>query len=117
MLKSERRPVRTALSQVFWYSVQIAIVAFWLYVDWDESQRTGQPARPMLALFLGVGMAITFTVICAMLRELFLSLWRRLRGVEIRHVSEPAHEGDGLLAPRGGHGEALELPPRPRIGK
>lgn len=117
MLKSERRPVRTALSQVFWYSVQIAIVAFWVYVEWDISQTTGRPARPVFALFLGIGMAITFTVVCALIRELFLSLLRRLRGVKLSDVSEASHSISGPLATSGHLSKPHEILPGPRFRK
>jgi hypothetical protein len=117
MLKSERRPVRTALRQLFWYSLQIAIIAFWLWVEWDRSKLSGEPARPGLALMLGVGSCLVVSVLTVLAQQLFGWLWLRLVGGELPHVNEPAHRTDKLIATRGQPREPLKLGPRARISQ
>lgn len=116
MLKSEGRPVKTAISQLFWYSFQTAVVAFWLWVEWSRSQETGEPARPLLAFGLGVGFAFVLSIMWLAASDLLVALRLRL-AVKLAHVSEPRNEGDSLTATRGKRSKPLELFASARVCK
>lgn len=113
MLKSERRPVRTALRQLFWYSFQIAVVAFWLWVEWSRSQESGEPARPGLALVMGVGFAFVLSMMWLAAKDLVFRL--RNPGVELRHVREPRENPDSLGTSGRQLGKPHKLLPGPRV--
>lgn len=117
MLKSERRPVRTALSQVFWFAVQAAVVIGCLYIEFDISRETGKQGNYALALFIGIGFALVVTVLWAIVYDALLRLWLCVAGGEAAEIGQSSGEGESLPAPLGGRGQAPEILSRARIGQ
>lgn len=105
------------LKQFVWYTVQSGIVALFLYVDHING---GQ--RPGLALMIGIGMALSFTVVVHLIGNGLRRLWdwlhrraaasKRLGGI-VRH-----EETSERLLPgrRPRLGEVSENLPRLRVG-
>ena len=106
---SETPPtIRTSpLTQAGWLVFQTAIVAFVVYVDYE----VGNPRRPGIALALGIGWAISATVL---LHLLFNGLRRAVNALRrIKHKQS----GKALaLDRRLSVGQATQERPRSRIG-
>lgn len=90
---------RYPLKQFVWYAIQTGIVAWVLYIDHISGMN-----RPGVALVLGVGWALSFTVVVHLAANGCRALWRLLRPA-------PAIGGHGLDGVIGDQrpGEALPL--------
>lgn len=91
-----------------WYVFQTAVVGFFVWFDHVHAN----PSRPGLALAMGTGMAIAFTV-------LFHLCWNGIRRLVQALRPVVRHEKSGeSLPPTGspGSGQVLEHFSRPRVG-
>ena len=66
---------RYPLKQFVWYAIQTGIVVWVLYIDYVSGLN-----RPGVALLLGVGWALSFTVVAHLAWNGLCRLWRWLHG-------------------------------------
>lgn len=114
------------MSKLGWITLQSAIVAFWLWVDFDAAREAGVPPKPGIAF--GVGLFFAFMVTAALVvgrdliqrfrRTHMASLPTLSRDVDARdaigfagHVDEAGQQGDRLLTSGRHRGETPKLLP------
>ena len=66
----DRPSLMKLLSKLFWGAFQLSVVALFLWVDWTEG-RKGRPQNPVMALFVGAGLALSLTVAYALAADTF----------------------------------------------
>ncbi len=82
------------MKQFVWYAIQTGIVVGIVYFDSTRPHPT-----PGAALFLGVGWALSFTVVVHLIGNGFRRLWRWF--VPVPHVvGERRNDGRGIVADR-----------------
>lgn len=109
--------MKRLFSRLVWIAIQVAIVAIFIQVAYDEAARTGQPVKFGLALIVGVLAAITVTVVYALIADGVKRLWWSLSRSHKPDVGETSHQRDRLRAGHINRGETLKLTGGARIGK
>lgn len=109
--------MRRWLSRLVWGAIQLGIVWVCFQVEFDVAQQTGKQPRYVFVLVMGILVAITFTVVCALIADGVKRMWWLVTGRKQAHISQPGSEQDSLSAPSGDAGKTLELPRSAWISK
>lgn len=102
--------MKRLLSRLFWGGIQIAIVWFSIQAAYDDAARTGKPVALGLAIFVGIGTAIAFTVVCALITDGLKKIWWSLTRRNQPDISEPSSEQERLGTTQVNGSKTLELP-------
>lgn len=100
------------MSQVFWYGLQLAIIAGCVYAEHITAQRNGVDPRPGMALVIGVILCLAIAGFTEIFHEMRLSFlrWRTARLPSAGTAEEGQASQESNLLGRTGSRETLELP-------
>ncbi len=103
-----------------WYAVQALIVFVFVYGNYEQAIIENRPPQILPSIAAGVLVALTFTVICAMIIEGTKSLYRTVRDRVflplIGYGGKPSDQGRSPSI-TGGSGKLPEYLGRRRIGQ